>query len=52
MLRHLKALLRTRPPLPANVHYHLDDDGREVLCDESRCRPLPPAQRLPFPLPR
>jgi hypothetical protein len=52
MFRHLRALLNTREPLPLHVHYHLDDYGREVFCDELRCRPAPPAQPLPFLLPR
>lgn len=40
MLRQLRALFHTESPLPAHLHYHLDDEGREVLCDESRCRPV------------
>ncbi|HXE45066.1 MAG TPA: hypothetical protein VN635_07700 [Conexibacter sp.] len=46
MLRKLRALLRTESPLPAYVHYHLDDEGREILCDESRCRPS--VRSLPY----
>ncbi len=38
MIRLLKSLL-PREPLPAHVHFHLDDHGNEVWCDESTCRP-------------
>lgn len=47
MLRQLRALFQIEPPLPTHLHYHVDDEGREILCDESRCRPEPP-QRLPY----
>lgn len=50
MLRQLRALLHASP-LPPYVHFHVDDEGREVLCDETRCRPKP-EQPLPFLLPR
>jgi len=46
MIRLLKSLL-PREPLPAHVHFHLDDNGNEVWCDESACRP---ARRPPHPL--
>ncbi len=38
MLNLLKRLL---PPeqLPAHVHFHIDEAGNRVLCDESMCRP-------------
>lgn len=41
MLHQLRALFHFESPLPAYLHYHLDDEGREVLCDETRCRPKP-----------
>lgn len=53
MLRQLRALLHSKSPLPAYVHFHLDDEGHEVLCDESRCRPgRLDAHALPFLLQR
>lgn len=42
MFRQLRALFHRESPLPAHIHYHLDDGGRQVLCDESRCRPSRP----------
>lgn len=41
MLRQLRALLRFESPLPTQLHTHLDDEGREFFCDETRCRPKP-----------
>jgi len=38
MLRLLKRLLPDEP-LPAHLHFHLDDRGNKVICDESVCRP-------------
>ena len=53
MLHQLRALLRAKSPLPAHLHYHLDDEGRQMLCDEWRCRPATPDLRvLPYPLGR
>jgi hypothetical protein len=46
MIRLLKNLLRNES-LPPNIHFHLDERGNEVLCDESVCRP---ARRAPHPL--
>lgn len=43
MLRQLRALIQRESPLPAHLHYHLDDHGRKMLCDESSCRPTRPA---------
>ena len=40
MLRQLRALFHFESPLPAHFHYHLDEEGRDVLCDESGCRPV------------
>jgi len=52
MLRQLRALFRTESPLPAHLHYHLDDNGHEFICDESRCRPArPDLYAMPY-LPR
>jgi hypothetical protein len=45
MIRLLKNLL-PREPLPAHVHFHVDDHGERVWCDESVCRPT----RYPNPL--
>jgi len=42
MLNLIKRLLPAEP-LPAHLHFHLDDAGNEVICDESRCRPEPRA---------
>ncbi len=39
MFKHLRALFKTRHTLPAHVHFHLDEAGHEVLCDETACRP-------------
>jgi hypothetical protein len=54
MLHQLRALFRAESPLPAHLHYHLDDEGRKVLCDESRCQPLmrDPRTLSPYLLPR
>ncbi len=41
MIRLLKRLL-PREPLPTYIHYHVDDLGNEVFCDESACRPTNP----------
>lgn len=38
MIRLLKNLL-SREPLPPHVHFHFDDHGNEVWCDESACGP-------------
>jgi hypothetical protein len=38
MIRLLKNLL-PREPAPAHLHFHLDDHGNEIWCDESACRP-------------
>ncbi len=48
MIRLLKNLI-TREPLPPHVHFHLDDHGRQVWCDESVCHPTRHAGALPFP---
>ncbi len=40
MLDLLKRLL-PREPLPPHVHFHLDEHGNQVFCDESACRPSP-----------
>ena len=45
MFRMLKNLL-PRETLPAHIHFHLDDDGNQVWCDASACRPT----RRPDPL--
>ena len=49
MLRQPRALFHSASPLPDHLHYHLDDEGREVLCDESRCRPEPRQPLLYLP---
>lgn len=41
MFHQLRALIRSPHPSSSTVHYHLDDHGRKVFCDESRCRPRP-----------
>ncbi len=38
MIRLLKNLL-SYEPLPPHIHFHLDDQGHEVWCDETVCRP-------------
>jgi hypothetical protein len=48
MIRLFKNLL-AREPLPPYVHFHLDDDGRQVWCDESACRPKSRPEALLFP---
>lgn len=40
MIRLFKNLL-AREPLPPHVHFHVDDHGNQVWCDESGCRPAP-----------
>jgi hypothetical protein len=37
----LKLFKRLLPPeqLPAHLHFHIDESGNRVLCDESICRP-------------
>jgi len=47
----LKLLKRLRPaePLPAHLHFHIDDHGNKVVCDESVCRPARPAAPLFLP---
>lgn len=46
MIRLLKGLL-SHEPLPPHVHFHMDDHGNQVWCDESACSPTRP---LPNPL--
>jgi hypothetical protein len=48
MIRLLKSLLR-REPLSPHVHFHLDDHGNQVWCDESACRPAHRPTALLFP---
>jgi hypothetical protein len=48
MIRLLKTLL-VREQLPPHVHFHLDDDGRQVWCDESMCHPTRRTEALRFP---
>ena len=38
---HLLKRLLPREPLPPHVHFHLDGDGNERMCDASACRPAP-----------
>jgi hypothetical protein len=38
MLNLIKRLLPAKQ-LPPHVHFHIDEDGNRVLCDESVCRP-------------
>jgi hypothetical protein len=33
--------LLPREPLPPHVHFHHDEHGNRVFCDESVCRPSP-----------
>jgi hypothetical protein len=49
MIRHLRALFHRPEPLPRHVHYHYDDAGRKVFCDESTCRPAERRHELLFP---
>lgn len=46
----LKLIKRLRPAaqLPPHLHVHIDEHGREVICDESICRPRP-ARPFLFP---
>jgi hypothetical protein len=48
MIRLFKSLL-SPGPLPSHVHFHVDDRGNKVWCDESACRPerYPPSPPLP-----
>lgn len=39
MIQLLKRLLPPLEALPPNAHFHLDEQGNEVLCDEYACRP-------------
>jgi hypothetical protein len=48
MIRLLKGLLRPTEPFSDLVHFHIDDDGREFLCDSSACRP---SRRAPYSFP-
>jgi hypothetical protein len=49
MLDLIKRLM-PREPLPAHVHFHVDESGARVLCDESACRPAPrPLQHTAAP---
>lgn len=48
MIRLLKSFL-PREPLPPHVHFHIDDHGNEVWCDESVCRPSRRPEPLLFP---
>jgi hypothetical protein len=41
--------LAPREPLPAHVHFHLDDHGNRVFCDEAACRPSPRPLALSVP---
>jgi hypothetical protein len=45
MLKFLKPLFDRRDALPPHVHFHTDETGQRVFCDESICRPAyePPA---------
>jgi hypothetical protein len=45
MLRLLKRL----KPLPPHLHFHVDEAGNNVICDESACRPEAPSPSLLFP---
>lgn len=38
MLGLIKRFL-PREPLPPHIHFHVDQDGNEVFCDDSVCRP-------------
>jgi len=42
MLRQLRALFHSESPLPAHLHYHVDDEGKKFICDDSVCRPTRP----------
>ncbi|HEV7771692.1 MAG TPA: hypothetical protein VGO48_00235 [Conexibacter sp.] len=48
MIRLLKNLI-PRESTPAHVHFHLDNDGNKVWCDESVCRPTHRTATLLFP---
>jgi hypothetical protein len=47
---HLLKNLILREPLPAHIHFHVDEHGNDVWCDESVCRPAHRRQLLPFSL--
>ncbi len=38
MLKLIKRLLPAEQ-LPSHLHFHIDDRGNQVICDESACRP-------------
>ena len=38
MLKLFKRLLPAEQ-LPPHLHFHIDDHGNKVICDESICRP-------------
>jgi len=40
MFNLLKRVLLAEP-LPPHLHFHIDDHGNKVICDESACRPVP-----------
>jgi len=44
MLKLFKRLLPAEQ-LPSHLHFHIDDRGNKVICDESVCRPQ---QRRPL----
>jgi hypothetical protein len=48
MIHLLKSLL-TREPHSAHIHFHRDDHGNHVWCDESACRPTRRPSPMPFP---
>lgn len=48
MIRLFKNLL-ARESLPPYVHFHHDDHGNQVWCDESACRPTRRPDPLFFP---
>ena len=47
MFKLIKRLLPDEP-LPAHLHFHLDDRGNKVICDESLCRPRTQPATPPF----
>jgi hypothetical protein len=48
MFQLLKRIL-PREPLPPHIHFHFDQHGNEVWCDESVCRPQRRPAAFPFP---
>lgn len=48
MIRLLKQLL-SPDTLPPHIHFHADDNGNAVWCDESACRPAQRPNSLLFP---